>query len=219
MLLAIDTSTSMVGIALFDGEVVLSEMIWESRGHHTVELVPAIVDMLARTSVPMRDIGAVSVAMGPGSFTGLRIGLAVAKGIALSQNCALIGIPTMDVIAKAQPPDERQLVAVLRAGRKRLATAWYEYDDSGWLSTGKLATLTAEELKERIDSPTIVCGEIDGETRRILARRYKNVYIPDPALCVRRPAIMAQLAWSRFESGELDDPVTLSPIYLHHDKS
>ena len=74
----------------------------------------------------MDDIEAVSVAVGPGSFTALRVGLALAKGIALSRNIPLVGVPTLDVLAAGQPTCALPLGAILRAGRGRIALGWYK---------------------------------------------------------------------------------------------
>ena len=99
MLLALDTSTRTVGVALYDGVQVLSELVWNSKDYHTVELAPAVAETLSKSGVAIEDLQALVVATGPGSFTGLRIGLALAKGIALVRHLPLIGIPTLDVLA------------------------------------------------------------------------------------------------------------------------
>ena len=216
MILAIDTSTRKVGIAIYDGVQVLSEMYWESYNHHTMELAPAIVDGLSRAKVESKDLNGVVVAQGPGSFTGLRIGMAFAKGLALSQRIPLIGIPTLDIVAAVQPVrNKTQLAAVLRAGRKRLAVGWYKVKAGSWVSTGKLDNLLIDELVQKIKRRTVVCGELTAEGRRRLGRKYRNVIIPSPAFCVRRPGVLAELGWNRLEKGESDDPATLAPIYVH----
>ena len=74
MLLAIDTATSKIGIALYDGVEVLHEAVWLSPYRHTVELAPAIEEALQHTSLSMDDLEAIGLAIGPGSYTGLRIG-------------------------------------------------------------------------------------------------------------------------------------------------
>ena len=86
MLLAIDTSTKQAGIALYDGaRGLIAEYNWHSANRHTEELMPAVAQMLAQASVKPSGLRAVAVALGPGSFTGLRVGLAAAKGLALAQ--------------------------------------------------------------------------------------------------------------------------------------
>ena len=218
MLLALDTSTRMVGLALYNGVQVLSETVWLSRDFHTVELAPAVASMLARSDVKISDLSALAVAIGPGSFTGLRIGLALAKGLALAHSLPLVGVPSLDILAAAQPAREMAMAVVLRAGRRRLAVGWYQASDGGWRAKGPVQALTAHELNERIQEPTLVCGELDEEEQRLLARKRKNVMLAPVAQSVRRPAWLAELGWKRWLAGRVDDPNTLSPIYLHYNE-
>jgi tRNA threonylcarbamoyladenosine biosynthesis protein TsaB len=215
MLLAIDTSTRYAGVALYDGTQVISEVVWTSPDHHTVELVPVIAEVLERAGKKVADLKAVGVALGPGSFTGLRIGLAAAKGIALGANLALVGIPTLDILAAAQPMRDLPLVAVLQAGRGHLAVGHYNVVADSWDQVGDLQIKDVVSLGHSIHSPTLVCGELSEEERAILARKRKNVLLASPAQCLRRPSFLAELAWKRLQAGEVDDPVSLAPIYLH----
>jgi tRNA threonylcarbamoyladenosine biosynthesis protein TsaB len=215
MLLALDTSTRTIGLALFDGVQILSEMMWQTKDYHTVELAPAVAGMLAQSEVKTSDLTALAVAIGPGSFTGLRIGLALAKGMALASHLSLVGVPSLDILAAAQPLRQGPMVAVLRAGRGRLAVNWYQASNSAWRPKGTLAVLTAQELSERIQEPTLVCGELTEEEQRLLARKRKNVILAPAAQSVRRPAWLAELGWKRWLTGRVDNPNTLSPIYLH----
>jgi tRNA threonylcarbamoyladenosine biosynthesis protein TsaB len=226
MLLAVDTSTRMVGLALYDGVQVLYELAWASNDFHTVELAPAVASMLERSGQDVAALQAVAVATGPGSFTGLRIGLALAKGLALVRHIPIIGIPTLDVLAAAQPLMDLPMVAVLRAGRGRLAVGWYAAgtdaagtDAAGkgsWQSRAPIEVLTPKDLSQRIHTPTLVCGELSEDERRRLGRKRKNVLLASPAQSLRRPGFLAELGWQRLEAGRFDDPVTLSPIYLHY---
>jgi tRNA threonylcarbamoyladenosine biosynthesis protein TsaB len=215
MLLAVDTSTRAVGIALYDGVRVLSESTWWSQDYHTVELAPAVEDLLQRAGITIQDLTALAVATGPGSFTGLRIGIALTKGLAFTRRLPLIGIPTLDIMAIAQPAQDIPLVAALRAGRGRLAIDWYQNQSGNWQSLGEYQILKAHELAQKIKSPTIVCGEFNEEERRLLARKRINVRLTSPAQSLRRPSFLAELAWDRFTSGKIDDAAALAPIYLH----
>ena len=214
ILLALDTSTSQTGLALYNEDQVLGEMSWYSHYRQTVELAPAIDSLLKRLNRKIDSISAIGVAIGPGSFTSLRVGLALAKGLSLARHIPLIGIPTLDILAAAIPVGDIPLAAVLQAGRGRLAVGWYHADSGSWQSDGPAATLTAEELVDQINSPTLVCGELQSEERQRLARKYRNVTIPSPANCVRRSGILAELAWNRWKAGEIDSSAPLAPIYL-----
>ena len=218
-LLALDTSTRTVGMAVYNGVQVLSESIWFCQDHHTVELAPAVADLLAKTGLRVADLAALGVALGPGSFTGLRIGLAFAKGLALAQNIPLIGVPTLDALAAAQPVQAERLAAVLQAGRGRLAVSWYQPEGGSWRSDGQLQVLTPDELVERIQTPTMVCGELTESERRLLRRNRKFVFLASPALSLRRPSFLAELAWQKWQAGQADNPASLAPIYLHYNEA
>ncbi len=216
MLLAIDTSTRNVAIAIYDGIQVLCETIWSSRDYHTVELAPAIADVLSRAGLTIQDLKLLAVATGPGSFTGLRIGMAVAKGIALACHLPIIGIPTLDIVAESQPVSLGiSLAAVIQAGRGRLAVGWYTAPDGHWQLTPPIEIMDAFQLSRQIHVPTLVCGELSEEQQHALARKYKNVILTSPAHSVRRPSLLAELAWKRWQVGDVDNPETLSPTYLH----
>ena len=216
MLLAVDTSTTQVGLALYDGVQIIGEALWQGKLRHTISLAPAIAELLKRTNTTMDDLAALGVALGPGSFTSLRVGLALVKGLALARHLPLIGIPTLDMLAAAQPVRDISLAAVLQAGRGRLAVGWYRVSKNGiWISKGGAAVMRVDELAESIKKPTLVCGELSAEERGRLARKRSNVILSSPAQCVRRPAFLAELAWKRWQADDTDDAASLSPIYLH----
>ena len=213
-LLALDTSTSQTGLALYAEDRILGELSWFSHYRQTVELAPAIDDLLHRLDIKPDALAAIGVAIGPGSFTSLRVGLALAKGLSMARHIPLIGIPSLDILAAGIPVVDLPLAAVLQAGRGRLALGWYHAVSGTWQSDGAPKITTAEELVKQINSPTLVCGELQPEERQRLARKYRNVTIPSPANCVRRPGILAELAWNRWKAGQIDPAAPLAPIYL-----
>ena len=218
MLIAIDTSTRLIGVALYDGVQIISEMVWLSQQYHTVELAPTVSALMERAGIPLSELKVVAVALGPGSFTGLRIGISLAKGMALAGRLAIVGVPTFDILAAAQPPGDLPMAAVLQAGRSRLAVGWYKNYSGKWKSDHQIQVLTPRELADRIKSPTIVCGELSEADRRIFKRKRKNVILATPAQSLRRPSYLAELGWRRWQKGMTDDPATLAPNYLHYDQ-
>jgi tRNA threonylcarbamoyladenosine biosynthesis protein TsaB len=216
VLLSIDSSTRTVGLALYDGAQVRYEAAWTSGDHHTVELAPAIAEAFERVAAPVEALAAVGVATGPGSFTGLRVGLALAKGLVIARGLALVGVPTLDVLAAAQPPAEIPLLAVLRAGRGRLALNEYQFTGSEWLSVGKLEVVTLEGLAQKIEALCIVAGELGEEDRRWLAANQPLARLASPAQSLRRPGFLAELTWKRWKAGKTDDPASLAPVYIHY---
>ncbi len=213
MLLAIDTATNMLGLALYDGAEIINESIWHSDRHHTTELAPEVALSLRRSGTSQSELTAVAVAQGPGSYTGLRIGMALAKGLSLAHNLPIIGIPTLDILAKAQPQREEPMLATLRAGRGRVAAVWYKWTRNGWSARKGMKTLAWEELAGELKQITYICGELDLEAREALKREPLAILAPASS-CVRRPSVLAELAWHQARKGKAEDPSKLAPIYL-----
>jgi tRNA threonylcarbamoyladenosine biosynthesis protein TsaB len=216
MLLAVDTSTRYIGVALYDGIRVLSENIWLSKNFHTVELAPTVENALKSVGVAESQLTALGVATGPGSFTGLRIGLALVKGLALSLKIPIIGIPTLDILAAAQPVAGLELACVIEAGRNRFAVGWYHAPEGAWQAKGEPENLTIDEFIEKIHGPVRICGELHEDLISRFTDTDKQIDLAPPYQSIRRPAVLAELAWRRFSKGDTDNPATLSPTYLHH---
>ena len=214
MLLAVDTSTAQVGLALYDGAQVIGEYAWRSIQRHTVELAPAIAELLAHCGMTMQNVQALGVALGPGSFTSLRVGLALVKGLAISRHIPIIGIPTLDILANAQPASKLLLAVAIQAGRGRFALGWYKNSKHGWQVQGPARVVTVDAIMDEVKSPSLVCGEFTSEDRQKLETN-TDVRLVSPAQSVRRPAVLAELAWKRWQAGNVDDEASLAPIYLH----
>ena len=215
MIIAIDTSTEWIGLAIFDGVQVLGECVWRSKNYHTVELVPALNDLIARAQISRDQISAVAVAIGPGSFTGLRIGVAAAKGIAVALNVPLLGVPSLDVLAAAQAGLRRPMIALLKVGRGRFAYARYLFKKSKWERQGEIAVGEAKEIAATINSPVFVCGEMTAEERQILGRKWKTAKLSSASQGMRRPSVLAEMAWQSLKSGRSAEFASPVPIYVH----
>jgi tRNA threonylcarbamoyladenosine biosynthesis protein TsaB len=202
----------MIGIGLHDGKQVLTEYIWRGIGRHTIELAPQIVLMMRRVEVTLDDLDGVAVALGPGSYTGLRIGLALGKGLAYSRGIKLIGVPTLDIIALRQPQTAEPLFAAVAAGRGRIVGMWYKWSRKSWRPEGELQLQTWKEFIKGIEDPAIVCGEIDPKGRELL-RGHDRFQVGSPASCLRRPSDLAELAFARLRSKRKTKPKPVIPIY------
>lgn len=209
-LLAIDTSTGQAGIALCDG-VDVAEVSWPGGRRQTTTVPPAIESLLAVLEIGTGDIGAVAVAIGPGSFTSLRVGLSLAKGFAITGNVAVIGVPTLDLAAAPYRDAGVPAVVLLPAGRGRVV--WSAYPASG--EPGVPRNTSFDEFLDRLpDYPdAIVAGELTDDLRiQITAVHGK---LASPAMSMRRPGVLAELGFGRWRRGEIDDPNSLEPLYLH----
>src|SRR5690606_7536580 len=179
------------------------------------ELVPAIADMLAKCQVKPSQLSGVGVALGPGSFMGLRIGLSAAKGLALGQNPPIAGVPSLEILGASQPGLRRPMIAMLKVGRGRVAWARFRYTRPSW---GQITETQVDDIKTiaaSIASPVYVVGEMAAEERQIMGRKWKTAQLAPASLCLRSASVLAELAWQKLQDGHADDTVSLSPIYVH----
>jgi tRNA threonylcarbamoyladenosine biosynthesis protein TsaB len=213
VLLALDTATRMIGIALHDGENLLAESLWLGGRRHTVLLGPEVALMLRKIDAQAEDLTAVAVASGPGSYTGLRIGMAFAKGLALSHQLPMVDVATLDVLAQGQSKRSEPLLALIEAGRKRVVGMWYKWGRNGWKARGEAGNYSWDEVIAQLEKKSYLCGEISAEARKKL-NEISNVRLASPVDCVRRPGILAELAWERIRKGKLTDAAEIRPEYI-----
>jgi tRNA threonylcarbamoyladenosine biosynthesis protein TsaB len=216
MLVAIDTATDQASLALHDGFRVRIEHTWEAPRRQTSELTPRLAAAMEQVDLERKQLSGVAVTKGPGSFTGLRIGLSVAKGLAVAQHLPLVGVPTLDVVAAAQGRDRRQLATVVQAGRGRIGMAIYRWQFGGWQAQEEPRLTTWANLEQEITEPTLFCGEVDQAGAAVIARLGDRGVLLPPAWRLRRAGFLAELAWRRLNQGDVDDPASLTPIYLKH---
>ncbi len=213
MLLAIDTATRHASIALHDGETLRGECTWEAINRHTVTLVPHIQEMLEAVELTSDALTAVAVCVGPGSYTGVRIGVSAAQGLAITQHLPLVGVRTLDILVAAQPPDPRPLYALFAAGRKRVGYARYVWRETGWQRESEAKLVRWQQFPERITEPAIVVGEFPAEGRELLRAAGDRITLPAPPHHLRRAGFLAEIGWSQLRSGYQGDPARVTPIY------
>ena len=218
IVLAIDTATDLASVALYDGgEGPRAESTWRTSSNHTVELMPTIVRMLEQQGLTAEQLDGLAVALGPGSFTGLRIGLSVAKGLCLSLEIPIVGIPTLDIVAYGHYAQDLPICAIIQAGRGRTCVALYGRRDATWERLSDYHLATVEELSAEVRVPTLFCGEIDGSLKNELqARLGARAIVASPASSLRRAGYLAEMGWQRLRKGEADDLNSLEPLYLHY---
>lgn len=214
MILAIDTATRWTGLGLHDGSSIIAEHGWRSVNTQTIELTPAIGEMLARANIGPADLTAIAVAIGPGSYTGLRVGLSVAKGLALAHQMPLIGVPTLDIVASAVGPRTGHLLVAAEAGRTRVCAGMYRWNEpGGWQSAETPVIESWETLLQDIETPTTIVGEISPAAAKLI-RSQKQCFLLPPSASTRRAGCLAEIGWRRMKKGQTDNAAALSPIYL-----
>ena len=221
MLLAIDTSSRHGGAALCDPAGSVREArLWRAAGSHTAQLLPAIAELLAAQDMDAGDLSGVAVALGPGPFSALRVGVSAAKGLALAAGIPIVGVDTLALEAHPHLAPDGIVGAWLEAGRREVAAAWF--DGSGARVREDAIAAPSDLLGQEPALPSgalLYCGEA------AIARRDDiRAYCGDAA--GRRPAgvapwnpalrlwALAAIAGGRLAQGDADDLAALQPYYL-----
>lgn len=217
MLLAIDTATRLASVALYDDTGIWAEESWRSRNNHSVEVMPTIAAMLERQGLWHGDLTAVAVVQGPGSFTGLRIGMSLAKGLCLALDLPIIAVPTLQVTAYAAGDTGSPVLAVLEAGRGRICVGAFRYQHGIPVQQGDTELHESAHWVPDLSAPVLVAGEVDAllAERLLTLEGATNLAIASLAGSLRRAGYLAELAWERLQRGAADDLDTLSPVYIH----
>ncbi|MGE4558621.1 MAG: tRNA (adenosine(37)-N6)-threonylcarbamoyltransferase complex dimerization subunit type 1 TsaB [Desulfobulbus sp.] len=162
LILAIETATGCGSVALTRGDghsgKVLAEYTLQPEVTHSRRLLGSVAAMMKALSVSWSDLDGVAVSQGPGSFTGLRIGMAAAKGIALAADRPLIGVPTLDGLAGQLSPLELPVYLVLDARKQQVYAACYRFSGMTCQRRGAFEVLTPTQLGDKILEPTLVAG-------------------------------------------------------------
>ncbi len=215
MHLSIDTSTDNASFALVEGSAIIFELAWKCGQNHTVEFLPRLQYLMAQHCFDVKDIDGLSVALGPGSFSGTRVGLSIAKGLAYSLNVPVAGISTLAVEAYPFGVSGLPVCPVHSAGRSEIATAVYRMQDNDWKQTVAEHIATLDSLVKETTEKTVFCGELsDAAIGTIKNALGDNAIIPSYSARMRRAGYLAELGQQRLAAGESDDPATLQPIYL-----
>ena len=213
LLLAIDTATRTLSLALHDGQHIRAETTWETANAHTVELAPAVATLLTRANVTVRDLTQLAIAQGPGSFSGLRIGIGYAKGLAFALAIPLIAVPTLDIVAGAQPMFKGDLIAVAQVGRGRICAGRYQWRQGAWDADGDVQIMTWTALLDTIHDEVLIAGEIDAAGQELIDQSDRRLRLATPAARLRRASVLADLAWERAELPA--DPIGVVPLYVN----
>ncbi len=210
MELSIDTASDLASVALSREGTILDDISWQCVRNHTVELLPAIDRLLTRAGAAKGDLTALFVTTGPGMYTGLRVGIATAKGLARALGLPLLGVGRLELDAFQHRGSAATIVTVHRAGRGDLA--WASYTANPWRELTPPQLSKADQLAGQLRPPAVVAGEVDDALKGLLARQ-PGVTVAPPAASGRALAL-AKLGWERQAAGAPSDPASLRPLYL-----
>jgi tRNA threonylcarbamoyladenosine biosynthesis protein TsaB len=206
--LALETSTLAGGVALLDGERMVGEYRLDVGATHSERVMAAVDRVLVDARWTLGDLQGLAVAVGPGSFTGLRIGLGTVKGIAFALSLPVAAVPTLDALAASLPFANLPVCPVLDARKGEVYTSCYRWDGRGMRREWDYLALAPAELARRLTEPVVVLG--DGAA----AIDSPHACLAPPPSRWPSPAWVGQLGLERLRRGEAVSAAALVPIYL-----
>ena len=215
-LLALDTSTAVGSLAVMDGSRLMAETTLLADKKHGEHLVPAIQSLLDRLGLKPSEIEAYAVGIGPGSFTGLRTGLALVKGLALANPRPVVGVSSLQALARSAFEHHGLILPLIDARKGEIFVATFRADSQGQVvrESADMA-LPPEALAGLIREPALLLGDGLLRYRKILVETLKeNAQIAPESLWAPRAVWIANLALRRLEQGDSDPLDCLVPIYV-----
>lgn len=220
--LAIDTATKVCTVALCRERELLAEYTINMGMTHSEGLLPQLEQLLARTGVEKKDIGLLAVSMGPGSFTGLRIGLATAEAMAYAWQCCLHGVDTLKALAYNIQLEGIILSPVLDAQKGNFYQALYQWQNGQLVELAPVAVVNAQEALERIalqGTPALLMGECERLVKKVPDGLPTWVREAPIALRMPRASSVAWAALDEFDP-EADKKIFgLEPYYIRRSEA
>jgi len=212
--LAIETSGSVGSVALVEGGTEVASDTFPHGLQHAARIIPAIDGLCAGRGWRPGDIGEIYVSAGPGSFTGLRIGITLAKTLAFATGAKLVAVPTVGVLAENAPAEARHLIVVLDAKRGQIFTARFERQNEAWITRREAQLSTLAAMLADSPRPVYLLGEGLPYHTNMIATDDPAVNCTGPETWRASATAVAKLGYAAARRGEFIDAMQLTPIYL-----
>ncbi|MEG1433202.1 MULTISPECIES: tRNA (adenosine(37)-N6)-threonylcarbamoyltransferase complex dimerization subunit type 1 TsaB [Eubacterium] len=216
-LLMVDTATIVASAAVIEEEKLVGEVIINHQKKHSEKLLPAIDHLLMDAGLDISEIDAFGIVCGPGSFTGLRIGMATVKGFAQALNKPVVGVSTLEALAYNLPCAQGIICPILDAQRDQVYTGVYQFIDGCFETLLPDTVLSIEalirHLSETTDGPIHVLGDGVPKYFETMSEEL-DVYKALPYVRMNRASSAAWLALEKLQNGQMQDYKTIEPMYI-----
>lgn len=213
-ILAIDTSTASGSIALLEDNQLIAETTTHIQKTHAERLLPSIKNLFDTIGARIEEVDGFALTAGPGSFTGLRIGLSTIKGLAWSLNKPVVGVSTLEAMAMNIPYADKPVCPVLDARKKEVYAGIYKFQDAECSCIMPDTAISPTALIERIQEPTIFIGDGIQVFKSQISNLKSQILIAPPHLWSIKASNIGLLAWEKFKSGLVDKPDIIRLNYL-----
>jgi tRNA threonylcarbamoyladenosine biosynthesis protein TsaB len=211
--LALETSGRTGSVAICrDGELV-AEQVYPHGLQHAAALVPLIDELSRNHNLRAADFRELYVSVGPGSFTGIRVGVTLVKTLAFATGAIVVAVPTVRVLVENAPDSARHAIVVLDAKRGQTFTARFTRNSDGWSESEPAHLDSLRSMLDRAPRPVHLIGDgIDFHRDAIPAD--DSIFVCDASTWRARASVVARLGMKLARRGETSDPFKLAPIYI-----
>lgn len=215
-ILAVETSTMLGGVAIANNALgVITELRINVRATHSERLMTGIDFALKQAGMAISDIDVFGVSIGPGSFTGLRIGLSAIKGFSYSTGKPVVSVPTLEAFAWNFPYSRHPVCIMFDARREEVYAAVFRWKNSGLERIVSETSIRPVDLLKSLEGPVIFAGEGALLYREAITDiSGSNAIFAPPQCMVPSPANVAYLGLRKAKAGDFSEPVSLAPAYL-----
>jgi len=216
IILSVDTSSLKFSIALLKGGELIAQFISSVPNRQSSDMLPEIDKLLSRHSYGIEDIDLFSVGLGPGSFTGLRIGVTTMRAMAIALKKPIIGIPSIDALALAVTDNHSDICVIIDAKQGKIYGRFYKQSRGAIRPVSKILLVPIDKLLARIKAPTLFLGDaITLYKEAILKTRIQGLSFAPEKTCYPEAAIIGNLSFSKWKKRYRDNIFTLSPLYIY----
>jgi tRNA threonylcarbamoyl adenosine modification protein YeaZ len=214
-ILGIETSGPVSGVYLSEEDRLIGSSVLNLKNIHSRQLASMIDQLLNNLSLTYQNLSHVAISAGPGSFTGLRIGYSLMKGLVQALEIPVIEIPTLDIWAFQHGATDLPVLSVIDAYRNEIFCSFYRWQNGCMLSEGKPEVLPIEELQARLAGPTVlVGGDLVRLSEKIVQLKLEAVKMQFPVKTEPEPAALLSLAYMKILNREFGNTERCEPIYM-----
>lgn len=215
-IIAIETATSVCGVALSEDNQLVAEYRLNQKNIHNEKLISAIKILTTDAKWHLEELNGIAVSIGPGSFTGLRIGITVCKGLAFTLGIPVVGVNTLDALAYQAHLWSGQICSIIKAREHEVYCALYKRELETFQRCSDYQIISIEELGNYIKEKTLVVSNPENLISTTLSNR---IVLPPSDISILSPFTVTRLGYTKLQKKETEDVEALEPFYLKEFKS
>ena len=210
IVIAMETSGQVGSVALARDDGLIDERVFEKGLRHGTDLIPTLDDLFTKHHLDRDDVGLIAVSVGPGSYTGLRVGIATAKALSFALDVPLVGVPAPDAMVRNLEPRGGAWV-LINARREHLYLSEYRAENGQWQSASDHQVIPIEQVVSRLKPDVMLLGDGVPVLAKALDRDIDAA--PEDAW-IPRARFIASLGFQHWRTEHHDERLTVEPLYL-----